>query len=258
MGTFVKLHSEILDSTIWQEAHHVRILWITMLAMKDKNGEVMASIPGLAHRARITPQECEEGLTILISTDRYSRTKDHDGRRIDEVEGGWKVLNHEKYRGPTAAERTKKWREGKGNDDTFPAVDMAIKALSNESEKHVTPCDVTVTSRDTCDGHERHTYTDTDLKSKNKSAKNRTNYSPEFENFWKLWPGDPKGSKKKAFTIWQKTKDIRPEYDRLAYMVQAEEIRRQRSKQQGKFVAPWKHLERWLTWNCWMMWGMIP
>lgn len=84
-----------------------------MLAMKDKDGVIEASIPGLADMARITLEECEEGLTRLSSPDRYSRTKDHDGRRIQEIDGGWIVLNHEKYRGDTSTERVRKHREKK-------------------------------------------------------------------------------------------------------------------------------------------------
>jgi hypothetical protein len=95
---YVKLFQSILDSTIWQEPITTKVVWITMLALADKHGEVFASIPGLARRAGVTIEEAEKALTCLLSPDQYSRTKDFDGRRIQEIDGGWVLLNHPKYR----------------------------------------------------------------------------------------------------------------------------------------------------------------
>jgi len=95
---YTKLHEEILDSSIWHEPHATRILWITMLAMADANGAIDASIPGLAARARITIPETQAGLDLLAGTDKFSRSKDCEGRRIQEIDGGWLLVNHAKYR----------------------------------------------------------------------------------------------------------------------------------------------------------------
>lgn len=96
--TFTKLFSSITASTIWAEPDHTRLVWITMLAMADQRGRVWASIPGLANMARVTIEKCEEALGALSSPDKYSRTKEHEGRRIEEIDGGWRLLNHAKYR----------------------------------------------------------------------------------------------------------------------------------------------------------------
>src|SRR5574341_1137395 len=96
--TFTKLFSSITESTIWSEPDHTRLVWITMLAMADKAGRVWGSVPGLANRARVSIDKCEVALECLMGPDRYSRTKDHDGSRIEEIDGGWKLLNHAKYR----------------------------------------------------------------------------------------------------------------------------------------------------------------
>jgi len=98
MNGFTKLFSSILASTVWREPDHVRLVWITMLAMKGRDQVVEASLPGLADFARVSVEKCVEALEILKAPDPYSRTKDHEGRRIREVEGGWEVLNGEKYR----------------------------------------------------------------------------------------------------------------------------------------------------------------
>jgi hypothetical protein len=96
--TFTKLFASITESTIWAEPHTVRIVWITMLAMADRHGRVWASIPGLANRSRVTLEECEDALDRFQKPDKYSRTPDFEGRRIEPIDGGWRLLNHAKYR----------------------------------------------------------------------------------------------------------------------------------------------------------------
>ena len=104
MSGYTKLFSSIIASTIWREPDHVRVVWITMLAMATKDGVVEASIPGLADMARVSLPQCEQALTALRAPDPYSRTKDHDGRRIQDVDGGFLLLNHAKYRDKLSAE----------------------------------------------------------------------------------------------------------------------------------------------------------
>ena len=98
MTGFTKLFGSILASTIWDEDKDTKILWITMLAMSDQHGQVEGSIPGLAHQARLGISETETALKKLLAPDPYSRSRDHDGRRIAKIEGGWLILNHLKYR----------------------------------------------------------------------------------------------------------------------------------------------------------------
>lgn len=92
------MFSDIVRSTVWREPDHVRIVWITMLAVSDKGGLVESSLPGLADMARVPIKECQEALKVLSEPDEWSRSKEFEGRRIREVEGGWLILNYEKYR----------------------------------------------------------------------------------------------------------------------------------------------------------------
>jgi hypothetical protein len=104
---FTKLFGSLIHSTIWREPDHVRLVWITMLAIVNRNGVVEASLPGLADAARVTVEQCEEALTKLSSPDKYSRSKVHEGRRILEIDGGWQLLNYESYRKRMSAEDQK-------------------------------------------------------------------------------------------------------------------------------------------------------
>jgi hypothetical protein len=95
---YSKLFRQILDSTIWQEDMETKLVFVTMIADCDRFGRVLMSIPGLAKRAGVSLTGCEKALGILLAPDPYSRTKDREGRRIEEIDGGWRLLNHEKYR----------------------------------------------------------------------------------------------------------------------------------------------------------------
>jgi hypothetical protein len=74
------------------------LVWITMLSMADQLGRIHAAIPGLAHRARVSLKATEEALELFLQPDPYSRSKDHDGRRIEVIDGGWRLLNYGTYR----------------------------------------------------------------------------------------------------------------------------------------------------------------
>lgn len=100
--TFTKLFSSITESTIWCEDSETRIVWITMLAMADKYGRVWGSIPGIANRARVSPASAEAAINKFLSPDTYSRSNTYDpnseGRRLEIIEGGWRLINHAHYR----------------------------------------------------------------------------------------------------------------------------------------------------------------
>jgi hypothetical protein len=98
MAGYTKLFNSILASTIWRSDDKTRLVWITMLAMADKHGAVEGSVPGLADFAHVSLEDCEGALLKLQEPDRWSRTQEHEGRRIEVIDGGWRILNHAKYR----------------------------------------------------------------------------------------------------------------------------------------------------------------
>lgn len=112
---FIKLFGSILDSTVWQEDLATKVVWITMMAMADRDGLVEASVPGLAKRAGVGLDECETALGKFRSPDPYSRTRDFEGRRIEDLEGGggWRLLNYQKYRSKMSPEERKAYKRQK-------------------------------------------------------------------------------------------------------------------------------------------------
>ena len=129
---YTKLFGTIMSSTIWQEPKETKVLWITMLAMADRDGRVDASIPGLANIAGLTIPETETALKTLLSPDPYSRTKVADGRRIEEVPGGWVLINHGKYRDMMSVEARREYLRRKQQE--YRAKDKAEHVSTNVSD----------------------------------------------------------------------------------------------------------------------------
>ncbi len=113
MAGYTKLFNSILASTIWRADDKTRIVWITLLAMADKNGMAEGSIPGLADMARVSIEDCERALIELESPDKYSRSKENEGKRIRTVDGGWFLLNHPKYREKMSADERREYNRVK-------------------------------------------------------------------------------------------------------------------------------------------------
>jgi len=109
MAGYTKLFNSILASTVWSEPVETRVLWITLLAMADKNGVAEGSVPGLAVFARLPVEAVRTALERLSSPDPDSRSKEHAGRRIEAVEGGWRILNHGKYRAKLGADERREY-----------------------------------------------------------------------------------------------------------------------------------------------------
>jgi len=135
MTGYAKLSSALVTSTVWRESATTRVVWITMLSLADRHGEVQGSVPGLADLARVTVPECRTALTCFLSPDPDSRTKAHGGCRVEEIDGGWALLNYAKFRDLYSAEhrrelgraraarhRAKKVTQNNANNDKQYAV----------------------------------------------------------------------------------------------------------------------------------------
>lgn len=99
-GTFSwsPLFSSIIDSSVWKLSKEARLVWITFLAKKNRDGFVRASMWALARDAGVTEDECREAVALLEAPDPESHCKNDEGRRVKPVDGGWMVLNHHLYR----------------------------------------------------------------------------------------------------------------------------------------------------------------
>jgi hypothetical protein len=94
-----KLFTKILDSSIWLAPDPHRIVWITLIAAMDQYGVAQfACIENLAARARVSVEDTKAAMQAFESPDPFAPTQEYEGRRVERIEGGWFVLNAEKYR----------------------------------------------------------------------------------------------------------------------------------------------------------------
>lgn len=98
MERYVPIFSRIVDSSLWIEPDYVVKVFLTMLAKKDADEVVRGTAFNIASWSKKTEQEVIEALKILSSPDtKRLEPQPFDGRRIEKVEGGWKLLNGAKY-----------------------------------------------------------------------------------------------------------------------------------------------------------------
>jgi hypothetical protein len=84
-----------------------------MLALKDETNICRATVPALAKICDITIDECESYLQEFQSPDEHSRSQEYKGRRIERVDGGWHILNGQKYRDMLRGQERRDYIRGK-------------------------------------------------------------------------------------------------------------------------------------------------
>ena len=235
---YAKLFSSIIHSTVWREDMHVKVVWITMLAMADAGGSVFASIPGLADAARVTIPQVEDALTKFLSPDPYSRTQEHEGRRIEVIPGGWKILNYVMYREIRNAETRR--------------IQNA-EAQARYREKHkIVPLDDDVSSNaDSNVVSQKSAQAEADASQIQKeplppsTPPKPTPVEDEgFTEFWEKYPR--KVGKLNARKAWKKTKGI--PLERILNAVDVWTASEEWTKDGGKYIP---HPETWLNRGGW-------
>lgn len=97
MNNYTPIFENIVDSSLWEEPYYVRVLFLSMLALKDRDHVVRADVYRLKKRANMKEEEVIEGLKRLEAPDRKRPGQLFEGRRIEKVEDGYLILNGDKY-----------------------------------------------------------------------------------------------------------------------------------------------------------------
>lgn len=110
---YTKLFEDIIASSIWDEDDKTRLVWVTLLALKNRDHFVRGTPRFLALAARVSQEDCDQALAKLSGPDASSRTPDNEGRRIRSEPGGWTILNGEKYQHALSYEDRKAYNREK-------------------------------------------------------------------------------------------------------------------------------------------------
>lgn len=101
---------DILTSSVWADDSDTRIVWFTLLLLADPEGYVPCAIPGLAIAAHVPLEAVRLAVEKFLAPDRDSRSEGHEGRRLERVERGYRILNFEAHakRAQQEAEKARK------------------------------------------------------------------------------------------------------------------------------------------------------
>lgn len=159
---FTKLFSSITNSTVWAEDSDTRVVWVTLLAMAERDGYIPASIPGIANMARVSIEKTKEALEKFMAPDEYSRSKEHDGRRLEEADRGFQLLNYCKFRD---------MRDQENRRATNRASQRAYRAREKERmATEVTEESAFLADRNQCQPRSAHAEADSDSDSDSEIA----------------------------------------------------------------------------------------
>ncbi len=135
---YTKLFHRILHSSIWDEDYPTRIVWITLLALRDADGVIESTIKALSRSARVPPEDCQSAIDKFLAPDPESLTSEHEGRRLKTVPGGWLLLNHQKYVQLMGREHQRAyWREKKAQQREREIEQAREKAEETEHKKRL-------------------------------------------------------------------------------------------------------------------------
>lgn len=241
--SYVKLFDSIVASTIWMAPSETRVVWITMLAIADRDGNVMASVPGLAHLCRVSRSSCEAALAALMAPDADSRTKTNEGRRIAPIDGGWLIINYEKYRDrATLAEKQEKdrLRQQRKRDRDAASRDVTPVTLRHAPSLAVTESRLSsdLISADLSEAEKQSTQ----VQPKTPRAAALGPVDPRFDEFWAAY--DYKKDRPASLKAWEK---IKPD-DALAATIvaKARETRAANpAKEFYRYPATWLNARGW-------------
>jgi hypothetical protein len=110
---YTKLFSSIVASSIWNEDAETKVVWITMLALKNERHMVESSVGGLVKLSGVNDAKVTEALAKFAADDPDSRSTEHGGKKIERRDGGWFILNGEKYARSMSADERKEYQRVK-------------------------------------------------------------------------------------------------------------------------------------------------
>ncbi len=96
---YTPIFRSTLTSRVWALPASARCVWLWLQLMADPEGYVPTDIAGVAIGARVTGDEAREALQLLALADADADPEDlYEGRLIERVSRGWRVLGFEEVR----------------------------------------------------------------------------------------------------------------------------------------------------------------
>jgi len=228
-----KIFSSIYDGTLVEDWRAL-ITFQQFIVLSGADGIVDMTPHAIARRTGIPIEHIKAGIEILEKEDKYSRTPEQKGRRIELIDShrpwGWHIVNHEMYKKMATREEKKaadRIRIAKSREDKKTNGIKDVASCSEVSQIVESVADVA------------HTDTDTDTKIKT--------LEQSFKIFWSAYP--KKRNIEQAKKAWIK---LKPDEDLLKTIISAVEKAKQTEdwrKEKGQYVpypSSWINAKGWL------------
>jgi hypothetical protein len=142
---FTKLDEGILQSSIMAERADIFKVWIALLASCDSDAIAKVSSVFLASACHLPLKVIDHAIEVLSSPDPRSRSLAEEGRRIRRVDGGYFLINYDKYRAFSYSDnpdsvRKREYRHRKdgrdilGHSGTCPGHSASASASASDSD----------------------------------------------------------------------------------------------------------------------------
>ena len=95
---YTPVFREFTTSSMWAEPPATRCVWLWLMLHADPEGFVPGTIPGLSVAANVSLAETREAIDKFMAPDPDSNTQENEGRRLEKVPHGWRILNFEYWR----------------------------------------------------------------------------------------------------------------------------------------------------------------
>lgn len=138
--TFIPLFSSTVRSSLWSLSGDCIKVFLTFALEAGPDGVVVASVDGIRRIVDMPLASVKEHIATLESADEHSKDigRGGDGRRLERVPNGWRVVNMEWYREEARRQaelfRKRKWWNEKGDAarrdarpmerETYPEMEM--------------------------------------------------------------------------------------------------------------------------------------
>ena len=136
--SYFPLDREILSSSVWAQGTPEQLkIWLYLLVTADpRTGIVADSDPGIALRCGLALDVTTEALDWLASPDPYSRTKDHDGQRIQRLpDGGIRIFTYLAHQNRDySTPRVRAFRQRKGASETVKRVSTVTETTDTDTD----------------------------------------------------------------------------------------------------------------------------
>ena len=245
MPGFTKLFQSILASTIWRSSDTTRLVWITLLAMADRNGVVEGSVPGLADFARVSLPDCVMSLKELQAPDEWSRSKVDQGRRIREIDGGWFLINYGEYRKKLSQDERREYLKLKQREYRQRNRKQVLTHVNNVSDKQTMLTQAEAEAE--ADKKEQALSNQPAQKTK-QALRKLSSANADFEAFRQAYPVSRRTGGKDAKNAWKQAIKGRNGNHLSVMLTALEQHKRSEQWQIPKLIplmTTWLNQERW-------------